>query len=345
VNLPDTIFLPPLSALYSGIIKARAGLYRRNLLRVSKLHAPVISVGNITTGGTGKTPLVEWIARLLADQGKRPCILTRGYGRLNSKMRVVVSDGKKLTANEAAAGDEAFLLARSLEGLAAVICDADRVAAGQWALAKLGVDVFILDDGFQHLRLIRDLDIVTIDATNPWGGGHLLPYGRLREPLKELSRAGCIVVTRTNQAKDLQEIQRRLQEITDNPPVFLSSMITKRITPLDHSGPAQPESPVAAFCGVGNSESFFEQLEHAGFEVKFKRQFADHHRYSRDEIKRLVKDAENSHACSLITTAKDAVKLSPDFFDLPCYVLEIEISIADNQKLIELIKHVVTKPG
>ena len=170
----NSFILPPFSALYSIATRLRLAAYRRRLFSVSKLDAPVISVGNITTGGTGKTPLVEWICRVLAEEGKRVCVLTRGYRRQNPNEQVVVSDGHRILADVAAAGDEPLLLARNLLGIAAVVCNSNRSEAGRWAIKNLQSEVFVLDDGFQHLQLARDLNIVTIDATNPWGGG-LLP--------------------------------------------------------------------------------------------------------------------------------------------------------------------------
>ena len=180
-HLMKSIVLPPLSLLYGAITRTRLSLYRRGTFHTTKLERPVISVGNITTGGTGKTPLVEWVSRKLAAKGKKVCILTRGYGRKDPHLQVIVSDGYGVLASPSEAGDEPYLLATSLTGQAAVISSADRIAAGQEAIKDFGTDCFVLDDGFQHLRLARDLNIVTIDATNPWGGGTLLPYGRLRE--------------------------------------------------------------------------------------------------------------------------------------------------------------------
>src|SRR5205085_6711634 len=179
-----SLLLPPLSAVYGVVTRTRLALYRRGAFAITKLERPVISVGNITTGGTGKTPLVERVARIVASDGKKVCILTRGYGRAHPDRHVVVSDGERITATPAAAGDEPSLLAQKLLGTAAVVCNADRRTAGLYAIEAFNTDCFILDDGFQHLRLARDLDIVTIDATNPWGGERLLPAGRLREPLQ-----------------------------------------------------------------------------------------------------------------------------------------------------------------
>src|SRR2546421_6162984 len=227
MNPAASLILVPLGAVYSGLTRARLAAYQRGLFSVSKLPVPVVSVGNLTTGGTGKTPLVEWVCRKIADlrlhggtrEGKEICVLTRGYGRSDPKAQVVVSNGAELLAGEREAGDEPYLLAKNLVGTAAVISNSDRVAAGRWAIEKWTTEVLVLDDGFQHLRLSRDLDIVTVDATNPWGGGSLLPYGRLRESPRGLSRADCVVITRAEQAQDLTTIKDAVQQFVGKAPI------------------------------------------------------------------------------------------------------------------------------
>ncbi|HEU4769691.1 MAG TPA: tetraacyldisaccharide 4'-kinase, partial [Pyrinomonadaceae bacterium] len=317
-----SLILPPLSALYGAVTRTRLSLYRRGTLHSTRLDRPVISVGNITTGGTGKTPLVEWVTRTLAADGKRVCILTRGYGRDNPQQRVVVSDGHTVLATPAEAGDEPFLLATNLLGSAAVISSGNRVAAGEEAIKQFGVDCFVLDDGFQHLRVERDLNILTIDATNPWGGGHLLPYGRLREPREGLSRADCIVITRTDQA-GVDSLREEILRLNSDAPVFQSRMRILHVVPLRSFETGRPpKSPVAAFCAVGNPRSFFNQLKRENYELVLEKAFTDHHPYSQSDIDSLVEAARNAGANSLITTAKDAVKLQSISFSLPCYVLE-----------------------
>jgi len=337
-----SLILPPLSAIYSVVTRARITAYQRGWFSVSKLSAPVISIGNLTTGGTGKTPLVEWVCIAVArETGKRACVLTRGYGRANPQSQVVVSDGNKLLASEREAGDEPYLLARNLIGLAAVVSNPDRAAAGEWAIKNLGSEVFVLDDGFQHLRLSRDLDIVTIDATNPWGGGSLLPYGRLREPRAGLSRADCIVVTRTEQVEDMVSLSESVQRLAGAIPVFASRMMTSGIRRLNGESVNNEgllAQPVAAFCGVGNPESFFKQLHQESYEPVFTRAFADHHDYNQADLNRLIKEAKDHGASGLITTAKDALKLASLEIELPCYVLEIKISIADDARLVKMIQ-------
>jgi len=333
-----SLILPPLSELYGVITRARLGLYNRGTFRTSRLDRPVISIGNLTTGGTGKTPLVEWVARVLAADGKRVCILTRGYGRRNPNRRVLVSDGQAVVSNPFDAGDEPFLLAKKLVGSAAVISDIDRVAAGQGAIEHLKTDCFILDDGFQHLRLARDLDVVTIDATNPWGGGELLPFGRLREAPEALKRADCLVITRADQVEDVSLLISELRIVSGDRPVFISRMAIQRFASLDLDQEIEMSGPLAAFCAVGNPGSFFRLLEQSGFELVFKKQFPDHHVYKASDLQSLEHEARNAGARAIVTTAKDAVKLTSESFSLPCSAMEIELKIDNDDELKRMIR-------
>ena len=338
-----SIVLPPLSLLYGAVTRTRLSLYRRGTFQTTKLDRPVISIGNITTGGTGKTPLVEYIARTIASQGKKVCILTRGYGRKDPHLQVIVSDGYGVLASPSEAGDEPYLLATKLAGQAAVISSADRIAAGHEAIKDFGTDVFVLDDGFQHLRLARDLNIVCIDATNPWGGGRLLPYGRLRESLDGLKRADCAVLTRCDHVESVDSLRAELLELTDGRPIFESRMRPARVTSLKN-GPETIAVPgrVGAFCAVGNPSSFFESLRRLGYELGLERAFADHHVYSQGEVESLIATAKQVGATALVTTAKDAVKLRGLAFSMPCYVLEIEIAIDEADAFRKLILDRIT---
>jgi tetraacyldisaccharide 4'-kinase len=354
----SVLILAPLGALYSAATRARLALYRKGALRVHKIASPVISVGNLTTGGTGKTPLVEWIARAAAKEGRRVCILTRGYGRRNAGTRVLVSDGEQILADASAGGDEPRLLAEMLQGMAAVISDADRVGAARWAEENLKSNLFILDDGFQHLRIARDLDIVAVDATNPWGGGRLLPTGRLREPLNGLTRADLIILTRTEQAPEIDSLRKKAERLSNGRPVLLSRTRTKAIHPLDEtmmtsevsniaSHPLSfiphplPSQPVAAFCAVGNPAAFFAYVTGDGYDPSYTRAFPDHHVYKQTDVDALVNEAKRQGAHSLLTTAKDAVKLRSLRFDLPCYVLEIGLEFDDEEKLTSMIREAI----
>lgn len=343
MNRAATIALAPLSLIYGAAVKIRSALYRNRIFKTHRIAAPVISVGNITTGGTGKTPLVLWIARQLAERGQRVCVLTRGYGRKNSHERIVVSNGSQLVSDVEHAGDEPLMMAEALRGLAIVVCDADRVSGANWVLNNLGADVFVLDDGFQNLRIDRDLDIVIIDATNPWGNGWLLPAGMLREPISSLSRADCIILTRAFDP-EYAGLNKSLKQKTAAP-VLNSRMVIRRVRSLDSAeNPLGVDSvrnqPIAAFCGIGNPNAFFEQLRGEGFDLRHTEAFRDHHKYSQADIDRLSQRVDDG-AQALITTAKDAVKLRSLRFTLPCYVAEIEIGISEADKLLTLIDRAI----
>jgi len=340
-----SLALAPFSALYGAVVRARLALYRAGALAARGVGAPVVSVGNLTAGGTGKTPLVGWLARALAVEGRRVCVLTRGYGRADARRRVVVSDGGRLLADAREGGDEPRLLAEQLLGAAAVISDADRVAAARWAREVLASDAFVLDDGFQHLRIARDLDVVTLDATDPWGGGRLLPAGRLREPRAGLSRAGCVVITRADLAADLAGLRAEAARLTGGrAPVLTSRLRTLRVRPL--AGAAGPEEleggavtqPSAAFCAVGNPRAFFAHLRGDGHELSHVRAFPDHHAYTQSDLDALTREAESRGARRLLTTAKDAVKLRARSFSLPCYVVDVELEIEDEDVLLRLVR-------
>ncbi|HEY0324161.1 MAG TPA: tetraacyldisaccharide 4'-kinase [Pyrinomonadaceae bacterium] len=334
-------------SLYGTAMRARMALYRKGVLKSFELGVPVISVGNITTGGTGKTPVVAWIAQALAREGLRVCILTRGYGRKDEGKRVLVSDGTRLLAEAEEGGDEPRLLAEMLRGVAAVLSDRDRVAAARWAREKLGSEVFVLDDGFQHLRVKRELDIVTIDATNPFGGGRLLPQGRLREPPASLKRADLIIITRSEQAEDINSLKREVEQLSGGKKVLFSRTRTGAVRPLAHQPHGARSAPssyrVAAFCALGNPQGFFRHLKRSGFDLTYTRAFTDHHSYTQSDIERITREAVEQGAEALLTTAKDAVKLRSLHFALPCFVVEIEFAFENELTLRELLRQATGK--
>jgi len=343
--MSSNIVLSPLAVAYAAVTRLRTAAYKKGFLKTTNLSVPVISIGNITVGGTGKTPLVAHISRLLANEGRNVCILTRGYGRKDAAKRIVVSDGFQVLADVAESGDEPFWLAEKLKGVAAVICDPVRSAAGQWAIEHLDSNALVLDDGFQHLQLARDLNILAIDATNPWGGGRLLPSGGLREAPHGAARADCVIITRAAPDSNIQELKTTLRKLPGDRPIFISHMRTTSVRELRASR-VEPgvgiTQPVAAFCAVGNPASFFDHLSKAGLTLAHNHVFPDHHHYKQADIDRVSKEARRAGAASLITTAKDAVKLRELQFDLPCYILEIEISIAEEDKLVELIRTAIS---
>jgi tetraacyldisaccharide 4'-kinase len=341
--------LAPLGMLYGAAARARLRLYRSGFLKSERVGAPVLSVGNLTTGGTGKTPLVEWAALALAREGLRACVLTRGYGRADESRRVVASDAARVLAEVEECGDEPRLLAERLLGAAAVVCDRDRVAAARWAREQLGAEVFVLDDGFQHLRIARDLDIVTLDATAPWGGGHLLPRGRLREPASGLARADCVVITRAELAEDLDGLRGAVGRGSGGrAAVFTSRVRTLGLKPLAEGDAGVAEVNlegigVGAFCAVGNPGAFFEHLRRDGLEVCYTRAFPDHHAYSRADAEAVSRDALARGARALLTTTKDAVKLRGLGFALPCYVVETGLEFDDEARLLALLRAAVSR--
>ena len=342
-----SLALAPLGMVYGAVTRARLRLYRAGLLKTENVGAPVVSVGNLTAGGTGKTPLVEWAARALAREGLRACVLTRGYGRADESRRVVASDGARVLAEVAECGDEPRLLAERLLGAASVVCDRDRVAAARWAREALGAEVFVLDDGFQHLRIARDLDIVTLDATEPWGGGHLLPRGRLREPVSGLARADCVVITRAELAADLEGLRAEVARVSGGrAAVFTSRARALSLMPLsgydgtvaDYKSELVPMEAAGAFCAVGNPNAFFENLRRHGFELCYTRAFNDHHAYTQADVESVSRAAAGRGARALLTTAKDAVKLRGLDFALPCYVVETALEFDDEARLLNLLR-------
>jgi tetraacyldisaccharide 4'-kinase len=328
--------------IYEQIINARNALYDRSVFDSFDLGARTISIGNLTTGGTGKTPLVAYAAEILAARGERVCILTRGYGRENARSRVLVSDGENILASPREAGDEPFELAQKLLKQAIVIADADRVAAGEWAKRKFDITTFILDDGFQHRKVRRDVDIVCIDATDPFGGGKMLPAGGLREPLANLKRADVVVITRADLGDKISNLRSQISDLNDEAALFEGKNQIEKVIALNnftstHEGGVQHQDtkdehsnkPAFAFCGIGNPESFFEQLRRSGFRVTGSETFRDHHIYTLSDIANIEKRAHQNGAEMLLTTAKDAVKLSDLKFEMPCFVVEIKTVIDD----------------
>jgi tetraacyldisaccharide 4'-kinase len=343
--MSSNLVLSPLSVAYAAVTRLRTAAYKKGLLKTTKLPVPVLSIGNITAGGTGKTPLVARVSRILSDEGRRVCILTRGYRRKNATERIVVSDGFQVLANVNEAGDEPFWLAENLKGVAAVICDPVRAAAGKWAIEHLASDVLVLDDGFQHLQLARDLNILAIDATSPFGGGRLLPSGMLREAPSGAARADCAIITRAEPGSDTEELKTTLQKLIGDRPILTSHMRGKGVRELGDllvDPRIRIAQPVAAFCAVGNPSAFFADLMKAGITLAHTHAFPDHYRYTPADITRLSDEAKRAGAASLVTTAKDAVKLRDLEFGLPCYVLEIEISIDAEDKLLDLIRTAIS---
>jgi tetraacyldisaccharide 4''-kinase len=337
--------LSPLGWLYGLATDTRNAFYDRGIFKTEPLGARTISVGNLTTGGTGKTPMVALVARLLADSGEKVCILTRGYGRKRPADSVLVSDGQTVLCDARTGRHEPVELAFKLIGKAAIIADRDRVSAAQRAHDELGPTVFVLDDAFQHRRAERNIDIVCIDATNPWGNGEILPAGTLRERTQNIDRADAVVITRTDLVKNVARIEDEVRRLHPESLIFRSSNKISRIVEIreflggTESGSTSIENdpPYFAFCGLGNPSNFFRQLEMLGVKLAGRKTFADHHFYDPEDISEIEKKARGLDAECLITTVKDAVRLTDVKISMPCYVAEIETVIADPKSFRELI--------
>ncbi|MBV9217536.1 MAG: tetraacyldisaccharide 4'-kinase [Acidobacteria bacterium] len=317
------------SKLYGRVANLRNYLYDRGVFEAHDLGAFTVSIGNITAGGTGKTPLVAYVSELLAARGEKVCILTRGYGRRDPSRRIVV------TADSASsnAGDEPVELAQRLKDKAVIIADSDRFAAGEWAKRKFGVTAFVLDDGFQHRRIRRDIDIVCIDAANPFGGGEMLPSGRLREPLANLLRATAIVITRADLVEDLGGLRDEITQFAPAAQIFECRNVLRKIYGLKTDEPLTAgQTRAYAFCGLGNPDSFFALLAKQSIGIAGVKSFPDHHNYTQADITALHREAMEAGAELLLTTAKDAVKLRDLSFTLPCGVVGIDLELDDAER-------------
>lgn len=344
------LYLP--AKLYELGVRARIAAYHHQLFKTVRLNTPVISVGNLTVGGTGKTPCVAFIATTLRDAGHQPAILSRGYKR-QTKGRVEVSNGTDILCSAAESGDEPFLLARNCPGVR-VLVDRDRVAAGQWLESRAPVSAFVLDDAYQHLRLARDLNLLLIDGTEPLSKAAMIPFGRLREPLTEIRRADVIIITRSDRlaglaAKtELLEMLNRLSR-PQTPVFFAWHQMTQlrnlqnrtAVSLADFSGKS-----VAAVSGIARPERFIDDLNQAGMQIVLRRDFADHHRYSESEFASILADAHSVHAEAIIVTEKDAANLPLETIrnaSLPIFAAQIEFDCEDKAALRNLLLAIAQK--
>jgi tetraacyldisaccharide 4'-kinase len=338
--------LKQLSWIYTATVQLRLGLYTLGIFRYHTLGCQVISVGNLTVGGTGKTPIVEVFARSLQKQGRKVAIVSRGYkrheppfyelifDRLSGRRRLlptlVVSDGKHLLLDSDVSGDEPYMLASNLPNVA-VLVNKNRVKAGQYAITKLGCDTLILDDGFQYLHMKHRLDIVLVDRTNPFGNKHLLPRGILREPIRNIKRASFIFITKSigDGAEDLKKQLRELNphaEISEcrHSPKYIQDVYTGGRKSLD----SLRELEVAAISGIAVPKGLEDELVRLGAKVVYHKRYADHHRYSQQEILDVINKGLNRGAKIIITTEKDAVRFPMiERRDLPIYFLRVEIEM------------------
>jgi tetraacyldisaccharide 4'-kinase len=339
-------FLYGCSVLFEVAVKARRLLYNWRILRDSTLGVQVIAIGNLTVGGTGKTPVVEKFARELKDQGRNVAILSRGYRskptplhqRVYNKLLLrddttpprVVSDGKSLLLDSEMAGDEPYMLASNLKDVV-VLVDKDRVKSGRYAISQFGCDTLLLDDGFQYWKLRgRRQDIVLIDRQQPFGNERLLPRGTLREPPSHLARASTIFITKSD--GKTAELRRRISELNPDAgiiecihhPLYLEDVFTGQRVGIE----LIKKRKVASLSGIAQPESFEESLVKLGAELVYAKRFADHHRFTQQEILNAINRSKKRQAEAIITTQKDAVRFPKiDRRDLPIYFMRVEIKI------------------
>jgi tetraacyldisaccharide 4'-kinase len=345
------------SHLYELIVRSRRALYQCGILASHRLHAPVISVGNLSTGGTGKTPLTAFIAQFLQDAGLATAILSRGYKRQSTGL-VEVSDGKNVLCDVNAAGDEPYLLALRCPGVRVVVSQ-DRWQAGHWLESQTKIEAFILDDAFQHLRLERDLNIALLDATEPPDQMQMLPFGRLREPLSALTRADAVIITRADQAFDRRAFRAIIEKHTrPQTPVFHASHQMTGLREVKASSAfAQlndslisfhdfADRPVAAFSGIARPHLFVGDLEQRKMHLVQHQDFRDHHRFTVAEITQVIHQAKAAGATALITTEKDAVRIPAEALrgaGIPVFAAQIEFCCEEIDGLRELILQSVGK--
>ena len=332
-----------LSQIFRVLVFLRRQLYRHRILRAQHLGCLVVVVGNLTVGGTGKTPVVEKLARTLHAKGRKVGILSRGYKSkrepvLKKWLRMithqppapprVVSDGKTVFFDSEIAGDEPYMLARNLPGVV-VVTDKDRVKAGLYAIRKFGVDTLILDDGFQYFQLQDHLQLLLVDKTNPFGNGQLLPRGILREPVNQMRRASYVFLTKSEESpsRDLLEVlgkyrpEKEWIECTHRPK-YLQTVFGKEEISLEWLKGKR----LGALSGIAVPESFEQFLLDLGAQEIIRFRFLDHHRFTSRELNEISNRIAAEQLDALITTEKDAVRIQPDFDPgIPFYFLRVEI--------------------
>ena len=341
-----------LSKVFLIIVKGRRWLYEARIIRDHPLGVQVITVGNLTVGGTGKTPVVEKLARVLTDQGRKVAILSRGYRskpppltqRWKNKLLLqdevvpprVVSDGKSLLLNSEDAGDEPYMLASNLKDVV-VLTDKDRVKSGRYAIEQFGCDTLLLDEGFQYWKLAgRRRDIVLVDAQQPFGNEHLLPRGTLREPPEHIRRADTIFITKSD--GETAGLRARIRK--HNPSAGIIECVHWPLFFEDVFNPDQREQigwlkgkKVATLSGIAQPESFEQSLLQQGADLVYTKRFADHHRFNQQEILNTINRAKKRRAEVILTTQKDAVRFPKiDRRDLPIFYMRVEIKILSGAK-------------
>ncbi len=340
------ILLTPLWLLYGVVIWIRNYCYTCGIIRQKQLRCRVISVGNIVAGGTGKTPAVIAIAKLLQKNSYKVGVLLRGYKGKSDREITFVSDGEKLLCTRDECGDEADMLARQLTSIPIVV-GKKRYLTGKAVIERFACDVLILDDGFQHRQLLRDLDILTVDATQPYGTGKMLPIGTLREPKSSIQRADLILLTRADMPDiDIAKIKTELNRIAPNTPILESVHEPTSLYLLNQQGENRSlhvdylkNKRILAVCGIGNPQAFVSTLRQYNPETVELFAFADHHVYTMSDLQKIEQKMKQHQSEIVVITQKDEQKIASLSPDLPIVVLEIELVITNGiEVLMEFVK-------
>jgi tetraacyldisaccharide 4'-kinase len=326
-------FLSAFSMVYRTVIFLRRIFYSLHIFNKKKIVCPVISVGNITLGGTGKTPLVIQTADLLSHYKKQVVVISRGYGRNNESDIIEVSDGSSVLVDTQTGGDEPVLIASKLHGIPVVV-GKNRYQAASFAMERFRPDVVVLDDGFQHIQLKRDIDIVLVDARNPFGSGKLFPAGILREPLGALRRAHAILITNTDSTYDMNALKETVQRNTrariftsQQVPVDMIDYRSNDIKPLS----ALRGSKVLALSGIARPDSFSSLLTSLGADIVATCTYPDHFNYQRSDLAAVFQKAADEKVNMIVTTEKDAIRLKNLHAD-GIWALRIELSITEQHE-------------
>jgi tetraacyldisaccharide 4'-kinase len=325
-----------LSWLYGKAVVLRRRFYQIGWIRTRRLPARVISVGNLTVGGTGKTPMVIAVAQRLKERGYNPAVLSRGYGGRAGKGVAVVSDREKIYEGPEMVGEEPVLIAKRLPGIPVVV-GSDRYRTGGYAFQKWGTDLMILDDGFQYLGIEKDVSLLLVDATNPFGNGYLLPRGILREPVEQLKSADGIVLTKVNLVPDVVGLAEKIQDIAGPVPIFQAALVPVQLLRLStgtHSSPNILESKkVVCFSGIGNPVAFRSILEQLGAKIARELVFRDHHVYTNHDEDGIELAAKETACDFVITTEKDIVKISErSVKKLDLHALRVDLVVTGNNE-------------
>lgn len=325
------VVLWPFSVIYRIGLAVFLAPYQLGIRKKYRLKAPVISVGNLTFGGTGKTPAVQTICRILRDNGRKVVVLSRGHGG-SVKGAAVVSDGENVLLTAAEAGDEPVLLAQSLQGVPVVV-GKDRRVSGDLALERFDPDVIVLDDGMQYWQLHRDLDIVVMSASRLFGSGYVMPMGDLREPARGLRRAG-IVLLNTGGAADVEKAESQIKRLAPKAEVFRCCHKPECFIRIKDGNAFDLDwirgRKVLVFCGIGRPQSFFGMLETLGASLVKQIVFSDHHNYSQEDISQIENERRSSGAEVVLTTLKDIARLNDKDAIENLFALEIRLEIEDN---------------